>query len=237
MSTNNHSGWAPSLSDDEDFVTVSKEDFIDGLPYMRAPDTGSVEPAETSSDGRTWIFFTDPSDGSRVLSDDAKGTDATVRNTLHLRDQAPPQGTSLKAVYSGVKPFPPRLLVGEQAPLPYDAVPRLYLPLTGEPGIRDAVAAAPTMYGHILRRSPIPNRKLVGHKPTEKSEVTESRRFYVTRYYTEMLRADFGRVEVEGSPWRSARLLARGEDLASSSRDSRNGHGVQDNDLLCATFH
>ena len=199
MSTNNHSGWVPSLSDDEDFVTVSKEDFIDALPYVRAPDTGSEELAETSSDGNTWIFFTDPSDASRVPGD-TDGTDTSVKSRLRLRDQVPPRGTSLKAVYSGVKPFPPRLLVGEQAPLPYDAVPRLYLPLTGEPGICDAVAAAPKMYGHILRRSPIPSRKLVGHKPTEKSEVTESRRFYVTRYYTEMLRADFGRVEVEGSP-------------------------------------
>ena len=237
MSTNNDSEWVPSLSDDEDFVTVSKDDFTDELPYMRVPGTGSAGPAETSSDGRTWIFFTDPLDGSQALPDEANGTDTSVRNRLRLRGQAPPHGGPLRAVYSGVKPFPPRLLVGKQAPLPYDAVPRLYLPLTDEPGIRDAVAAAPTMYGHILRRSPIRNKKLVGHKPAEESEVTESRRFYVTQYYTEMLRADFGRIEVEGSPWRSARLLARGEDIASSPRNDSNGHNVQDNVLPHATYH
>ena len=237
MTTNNHSGWVPPLSDDEDFVTVSKEDFIDGPPHLRAPDTGSVEPAKTPSDSSTWIFFTDPSNSSRVLPGASDGADISDKSRPRLRDNVPPRSTSLNAVYPGVKPFLPRLLVREQAPLPYDAVPRLYLPLTGEPGIRDAVAAAPTMYGHLLRRSPIPSRKLVGYKPTEKSVVTESRRFYVTRYYTEMLRADFGRIEVEGSPWRSARLMARGEDLASSSRNSRNGHSVPDNDLPCATLH
>ena len=237
MTTNNHSGWVPPLSDDEDFVTVSKEDFIDGPPHLRAPDTGSVEPAKTPSDSSTWIFFTDPSNSSRVLPGASDGADISDKSRLRLRDHVPPRGTSLNAVYPGVKPFLPRLLVREQAPLPYDAVPRLYLPLTGEPGICDAVAAAPTMYGHLLRRSPIPSRKLVGYKPTEKKVVTESRRFHVTRYYTEMLRADFGRIEAEGSPWRSARLMARGEDLAPPSRSGRHVHSMTDNDLLCATLH
>ena len=236
MSTNNHLGRDPSLSDEEDFVTVLKEDFIDALPHVRVPDAEPAESAETPSNGNTWIFFTDPSTSSRVLNGASDGANTSGRNRLRLRGHDPPRGTSLNAVYPGVKPFLPMLLVREQAPLPYDAVPRLHLPLTGEPGICDAVAAAPTMYGHLLRRSPIPSRKLVGYEPTEKSVVTESRRFYVTRYYTEMLRADFGRIEVEGSPWRSARLMARGEDPASSSRNSRNGHSVPDNDLLCAAL-
>ena len=237
MSTNNHLEWDPSLSDEEDFVTVLKEDFIDALPHVRVPDAEPAESAETPSNGNTWIFFTEPSDSTRVLPGASDGADTSNRSRPRLRDHVPPRSTSLNAVYPGVKPFLPRLLVREQAPLPYDAVPRLYLPLTGEPGIRDAVAAAPTMYGHLLRRSPIPSRKLVGYKPTEKKVVTESRRFHVTRYYTEMLRADFGRIEAEGSPWRSARLMARGEDLAPPSRSGRHVHSMTDNDLLCATLH
>ena len=169
-----------------------------------------------------------------VKPDLVGGVTSRLRTEDYEADDETTSTSSASTITDGrVTPPPAKTWIPEEGairrglvtPLRYDAVPRLYLPLSNGPGIFEAIAAAPTMFGFIVNQIPIPNQMLSGYHATDGEEVTESRRIHVTRYYYAMMKADFGRIEGKGNTRRSARILALREaaeqDLPDSDRAPR----------------
>ena len=104
-------------------------------------------------------------------------------------------------------------------------IPDLDLPPIEDQSVRGS-ALSSLMYDHIIRDEPLPDELLVGYHSSDGEAVTESRRFYVTEHYREMMWTELGSGEDENHRRRSSRLQrAREVDTPSTSKGTDRNEG------------
>ena len=168
-----------------------------------------------------WQDDSDPSPDDYIQADYQYDDDDQA-----VRPYQGPQ-THLQAIHSRNAPMParPPVKLKLQLPVPMGVIPDLDLPPIEDQSVRGS-ALSSLMYDHIIRDEPLPDELLVGYHSSDGEAVTESRRFYVTEHYREMMWAELGSGEDENHRRRSARLQrAREVDTPSTSKGTDRNEG------------